>query len=109
MFLTDLLASDIQNGSQYLVSLTVDSFFTYILVERHVAAVCVMIVNCWTSHSKRTFLTTFRSVCADLPQEPEEDQHRLIETLSEKFSCRVKSNNLQSDSFLLHVVHCLFS
>ena len=40
------------------------------LVERrrHVAAVYVMIVNCWTSHGRRTFMTTFRSVCADLPQ-----------------------------------------
>ena len=26
-----------------------------VLVERHVAAVYVMIVNCWTSHGRRTF------------------------------------------------------
>ena len=41
-----------------------------ILVERrrHVAAVYVVIVNCWTSHGRRTFMTMFRSVCADLPQ-----------------------------------------
>ena len=26
----------------------------------------MMIVNCWTSHGRRTFMT-FRSVCADLP------------------------------------------
>ena len=39
-----------------------------VLVERHVAAVYVMIVNCWTSHGRRTFMTTFRSVCADFPQ-----------------------------------------
>ena len=39
-----------------------------VLVERHVAAVYVMIVNCWTSHGRRTLTTS-------------------------KFSCRVKSNN----------------
>ena len=28
----------------------------------------VMIVNCLTSHGRRTLMTTFRSGCADLPQ-----------------------------------------
>ena len=64
------------------------------LVERHrhVATVYVMIVNCWTSHGR----TTFRSVCADLPQvnlsggrSAQTDRNVVI-----KFSCRVKSKQL---------------
>ena len=44
------------------------TYVSDVLVERHVAMVYVMIVNCWTSHGRRTLMTTFRSVCAALPQ-----------------------------------------